>query len=133
MEIVVDGDAASPVVQEGIDRLRARLASEDLLGNPQLETNDAGDLTVITVPIQGDANGSDAVETVRRLRGEHVPAAFPGRGVEVLVTGDTAETIDLSDTMSDWLPIVFSFVLGLSFVLLTIAFRRSSSRPRRSW
>ena len=43
--------------------------------------------------------------------------------VEVLVTGDTAETIDLSDTMSDCLPIVFSFVLGLSFVLLTIAFR----------
>ena len=39
------------------------------------------------------------------------------------MTGDTAETIDLSDTMSDWLPIVFSFVLGLSFVLLTIAFR----------
>jgi uncharacterized membrane protein YdfJ with MMPL/SSD domain len=123
VEIVVDGDTASPVVQEGIDRLRARLASEDRLGNPQLETNDAGDLTVITVPIQGDANGSDAVETVRRLRGEHVPAAFPGRGVDVLVTGDTAETIDLSDTMSDWLPIVFSFVLGLSFVLLTIAFR----------
>ena len=123
VEIVVDGDATSPVVQEGIDRLRARLASEDLLGDAQLETNGAGDLTVITVPIQGDANGSDAVETVRRLRGEHVPAAFPGGGVEVLVTGDTAETIDLSDTMSDWLPIVFSFVLGLSFVLLTIAFR----------
>jgi uncharacterized membrane protein YdfJ with MMPL/SSD domain len=41
----------------------------------------------------------------------------------VLVTGDTAESIDESDTMTHWLPIVFSFVLGLSFVLLTIAFR----------
>jgi putative drug exporter of the RND superfamily len=39
------------------------------------------------------------------------------------VAGDTAESIDESDTMSHWLPIVFSFVLGLSFVLLTIAFR----------
>ena len=39
------------------------------------------------------------------------------------MAGDTAESIDESDTMSHWLPIVFAFVLGLSFVLLTIAFR----------
>ena len=37
--------------------------------------------------------------------------------------GDTAETIDESDTMRRWLPIVLAFVLALSFVLLTIAFR----------
>ena len=37
--------------------------------------------------------------------------------------GDTAETIDESDTMRRWLPIVLAFVLTLSFVLLTIAFR----------
>jgi putative drug exporter of the RND superfamily len=123
VEIVIDADAGSPAVQGGIERLEARLAGEQLLGNSELEMNGAGDLTVITVPIQGDANGSEAVETVRRLRSEHVPATFPESGVEVLVTGDTAETIDLSDTMRDWLPIVFSFVLGLSFVLLTIAFR----------
>ncbi len=123
VEIVIDGDATSPAVQDGIERLRARLASEELLGNPELEANNAGDLTVVTVPIRGDANGNEAVDAVRRMRSEHVPAAFQDPAVEVLVTGDTAETIDLSDTMSDYLPIVFSFVLGLSFLLLTIAFR----------
>ena len=41
----------------------------------------------------------------------------------MLVAGDTAESIDQSDTMKSWLPIVFTFVLSLSFVLLTIAFR----------
>ena len=123
VEIVIDGDAASPAVQEGIERLRARLATEELLGRPELEANQAGDLTMITVPIEGDAHREAAVDTVRRLRSEDIPAAFSDPGVEVLVTGDTAESIDLSDTMSDWLPIVFSFVLGLSFVLLTIAFR----------
>ena len=41
----------------------------------------------------------------------------------MLVTGETAQSIDKSDTMSRWLPIVFSIVLGLSLVLLTIAFR----------
>jgi uncharacterized membrane protein YdfJ with MMPL/SSD domain len=123
VEIVIDGDAASPAVQTGIERLREQLTGEDLLGRAQLERNRAGDLTVLTVPIQGDALGEDAIDAVRELRSEHLPAAFPDRGVEVLVTGDTAESIDLSDTMSDWLPIVFTFVLGLSFVLLTIAFR----------
>ena len=41
----------------------------------------------------------------------------------MLVAGDTAESIDESDTMDTWLPIVLAFVLGLSFVLLTVAFR----------
>jgi len=39
------------------------------------------------------------------------------------VTGDTAESIDESETMNRWLPIVLAFVLGLTCVLLTIAFR----------
>jgi uncharacterized membrane protein YdfJ with MMPL/SSD domain len=123
VEIVIDGDAASPAVRTGIERLRERLASEDLLGRAELEINRAGDLTVLTVPIQGDPLSEDAVDTFRELRSDHVPEAFPDPGVEVLVSGDTAESIDESDTMSDWLPIVFAFVLGLSFVLLTIAFR----------
>jgi putative drug exporter of the RND superfamily len=123
VEIVIDGDAASPEVQAGIERLRERLAGEDLLGRAQLATNQAGDLTVLTVPIQGDALGEDAVDAVRELRSEQIPYAFRDSGIEVLVTGETAESIDRSDTMSYWLPIVFAFVLGLSFVLLTVAFR----------
>jgi uncharacterized membrane protein YdfJ with MMPL/SSD domain len=123
VEIVIDGDAASPAVRTGVERVRERLASEDLLGRAALETNRGGDLTVLSVPVRGDPLGEDAVDAVRDLRSEHIPHAFPDPGVEVLVGGDTAESIDESDTMSRWLPAVFAFVLGLSFVLLTIAFR----------
>jgi uncharacterized membrane protein YdfJ with MMPL/SSD domain len=123
VELVIDGDAGAPAVQSGIERLRARLASEPLFGQAEPETTRAGDLTVLTAPIEGDALGQEAVDAVRALRSEHVPAAFRDPGVEVLVGGDTAESIDESDTMSNWLPIVLVFVLGLSFVLLTIAFR----------
>ena len=123
VEIVIDGDADAPAVQTGIDRLRERLAGEPRFGRPAVETNPAGGLTVLTVPIAGDPLGEEAVDAVRALRSEHVPAAFPDPGVEVLVGGDTAETIDESDTMRRWLPIVLAFVLALSFVLLTIAFR----------
>ena len=122
-EIVIDGDAVSPGVRSGIARLRERLASEDLFGRAVLERNPDGDLTVLTVPIEGDPLDRDAVDAVRELRSEHVPAAFLDPGARVLVAGDTAESIDETDTMKRWLPIVFTFVLSLSFVLLTIAFR----------
>jgi RND superfamily putative drug exporter len=123
VEIVIDGDATSPAVQSGIERLERQLAREDLFGGAELETNRAGDLTVLTVPIEGAPLGKAAVDAVRELRSEQVPRTFPDQGAEVLVTGDTAESLDESDTMSRWLPIVIAFVLGLSFVLLTIAFR----------
>ena len=41
----------------------------------------------------------------------------------VLVGGTTAESVDYFDIVGSWLPIVFAFVLGLSFILLTVAFR----------
>jgi uncharacterized membrane protein YdfJ with MMPL/SSD domain len=123
VEIVIDGDAASPAVRTGIARLNRRLASEELFGRTVVERNQAGDLTVLTVPIQGDPLDRDSVDAVRELRSEHIPAAFTDPAARALVTGDTAESIDETDTMNGWLPIVFTFVLSLSFVLLTIAFR----------
>jgi RND superfamily putative drug exporter len=123
VEIVIDGGAASPAVRTGIARLRELLAREELFGRAVLARNAAGDLTVLTVPVRGDPLDQDAVDAVRELRSELIPAAFPDPGARVLVAGDTAESIDEADTMNDWLPIVFTFVLSLSFVLLTIAFR----------
>ena len=41
----------------------------------------------------------------------------------MLVTGDTAENLDYFAIIGRWLPLVFVFVLGLSFVLLVLAFR----------
>jgi RND superfamily putative drug exporter len=85
--------------------------------------NPSRDLGVIDVALAGDALGDEAVDAVRDLRSELVPAAFAGTGVDVLVTGTTAENIDYYDVMSRWLPLVLVFVFGMTFILLTIAFR----------
>ncbi len=77
----------------------------------------------VTVPVAGDSVSSEAVAAVRDLRDNVIPAAFAGTGAEAFVGGDTAEDIDYYDVMNAWLPIVITFVLGLSFILLTIAFR----------
>src|SRR5215207_6550195 len=122
-QIVVDGNASSPAVQRGIDRLEAALAERPLFGEPTVETNETGNTTLITVPIGGDAVSEPAIEAVRDLRREVVPEAFAGAEAEVLIGGDTAMELEYHDAMDTWLLRVFAFVLGLSFILLTIAFR----------
>jgi RND superfamily putative drug exporter len=78
---------------------------------------------VVEAQVVGDSRDEAAVEAIERLRSEVVPAALDGSGARGLVTGETAEIVDYRELMSDWLPLVFAFVLGLSFVLLTVAFR----------
>jgi putative drug exporter of the RND superfamily len=123
VQIVVDGDASSPEVRAAVDRLKEEVVQRPILGEPDEETSAAGDLVALTVPVAGDSVSPQAVAAVRELREETIPAAFSGVDAEVFVTGDTAEDIDYYDVMNAWLPIVFAFVLGLSFILLTIAFR----------
>jgi RND superfamily putative drug exporter len=52
-----------------------------------------------------------------------IPKAFEGTDARVLVGGDTADNVDFVDSMNAWLPLVIVYVLGFSFVLLTIVFR----------
>ncbi len=122
-EVVVAGDVESVDVQEAVGRLEDRLSGDPRFGAAAVETNSEGGLAVVTVPVSADALSDEAVEAVRDLRAEYVPAAFQGVGAEVLVTGRTAENIDYFDVMEFWLPWVLLFVLGLTFVLLTLAFR----------
>jgi RND superfamily putative drug exporter len=122
-QIVVDGPVSSPEVHGAIKRLEGRLGGDPRFGPASLQVNPTGDLGVLIVPLVDDALGDSAVAAVRELRAEYIPAAFSDSGANVLVTGTTAENVDRSDVMNRWLPIVLVFVLGLSLVLLTLAFR----------
>ncbi|MGH9177130.1 MAG: MMPL family transporter [Acidimicrobiales bacterium] len=124
VKVVVDGDVNSAAVQASIDGLQADLAGDQIFGTPQVRVNDAGDLALITVPLNDDPSSKGSTDAIGRLRDDYVPAAFPdGSGARALVGGDTAFNKDFFDVAARYLPIVFVFVLGLSFVLLTIAFR----------
>jgi uncharacterized membrane protein YdfJ with MMPL/SSD domain len=121
--IVVQGEATSPPVEGGISDLRSELAATEIFGEPTVASDRAGDLTRLVVPIAGDADSEAATDAVEALRAELIPRAFAGVDAEVLVGGHTAETVDYEHLTSHWLPLVFLFVLGLSFILLTLAFR----------
>jgi uncharacterized membrane protein YdfJ with MMPL/SSD domain len=122
-EIVVVGDTSAEPVREGIERLRVALLSDPAFRSPEVTIGPNEDVAVVEALVAGDSRDESAVRAIERLRAEVVPEAFGGADVETYVTGETAEIVDYRELMADWLPIVFAFVLGLSFILLTVAFR----------
>jgi putative drug exporter of the RND superfamily len=121
--IAVAGGVDSPEAQRAIARLESELDGQPIFGEPDVEINEQGTVARITVPIAGDSIAQPAVEAVRDLRNDLIPRAFEGVDAQVYVGNDTAEELDYHDTVNYWLPIVIVFVLGLSFILLAIAFR----------
>jgi len=122
-QIVIDGDIGSASVQDGVDNLTTIIESDpSFYGSPTLAINSSLDLAKLSAPVMGDPNNDQAMNAVRKLRSEYIPQAFSGVDAEVLVTGATAANIDYIDVTRDYLPIVFVFVLGLSFILLTVFF-----------
>jgi uncharacterized membrane protein YdfJ with MMPL/SSD domain len=123
VEIAVAGDVRGPAAGGALARLEQEIARRPIFGEPTLEENEAGTVARVTVPIAGNPDGERAIEAVRELRGEVVPRAFAEVEADVYVGGDTAEELDYHDTVNFWLPLVLVFVLTLSFLLLTLAFR----------
>jgi RND superfamily putative drug exporter len=123
VDIAVAGDVRGPAVEGALARLEQELARRPIFGEPTVEANQAGTVARVTVPIAGNPDGEPAIEAVRELRSDAVPRAFAGLDAQVYVGGDTAEELDYHDTVNFWLPLVLLFVLGLSFLLLTLAFR----------
>lgn len=123
VEIVIAGDVASGPVQAAVQRLQTVLSQDADFGPGHLVTNPSGDLALLSVPVAGDAWSNRAMESIRRLRTRHIPEAFSRTDAEVLVTGTTATNTDFIDISGRSTPFVFAFVLSLSLVLLTVAFR----------
>jgi RND superfamily putative drug exporter len=122
-QVVIDGPVNSPEVQAGVDRLNSIVGGDSSFGAPTFEANQAGDLALIEIPVAGDPNSNRAEDAVRRLKDDYVPQAFDGVPARVLVGGDIASNLDGFDMLARYTPIVFAFVLGLSFILLLVVFR----------
>ncbi|MGH2534625.1 MAG: MMPL family transporter [Thermomicrobiales bacterium] len=123
VQIVVDG-RQSPEVDAAIDRLVGTLETDPAFG--QVTRRDwapDGDLAVIEIPLRANANDAAAYEAIEHLRENLIPQAFAGTGARALVSGDAATNVDFNALVDDGTPRIFAFVLGLSFLLLLLAFR----------
>jgi uncharacterized membrane protein YdfJ with MMPL/SSD domain len=118
-------DVTAEPVREAIAELERRALASGQMNSPiDVETNRAG--TVATVDIPLDGNGTDSVSkaALSTLRDELLPQTL-GKvaGVEYAVTGTTAADQDWSDSMTKTAPLVFGFVLVFAFILLMASFR----------
>ncbi len=117
VEVVVDGDVADPETRAEIEQIADDMQANDAFRQVETEFHDEERLAVIEALPVGDSRDDRALDAVRALREEEVP------GARVLVTGETAESIDYYALTDRWLPILLAVVLTLSFILLTVAFR----------
>lgn len=121
VEIVTQGN--SPTDHADLARLQATLSADPRFGPGTIQASPHGHVLALTVPIRGDAVSSRDVAAVVDLRQHLIPSAFAGSATKVHVGGKTAETADYFDAVGAPTPYVLIFVLGLSFLLLTVAFR----------
>ncbi len=124
-EIVIDGPINSPGVQAAIADLTAAIIADPDFQNPPraLEVNAAGDLALLAVPVPGEPGGPAALAAVAKLRNQYIPAAFSGVDADVMVGGISAFNTDFFAIADTYRPIMFAFVLSLSFLLLMVVFR----------
>ena len=124
VRVAIDGPIDDPQVQGAIERLRKRMEADDNFGITQLEVNEERDLAVLSAAVTGgDATSDAALSAIKRLRRAHIPEAFGSLSARALVAGDTAFYVDWFKVTRDSAPIVFAFILGVSFILLTVVFR----------
>ena len=121
--VVIDGQTDSESVQAAVKRLEAAVASDPAFATSELEVHPAANLSVLRTQLAGDPASKQAMDAIERLRADHIRKAFDGVPASAMVTGETAGFVDLTEVSETYTPIVIAFVLGLSFVLLTVAFR----------
>jgi RND superfamily putative drug exporter len=124
--VVIDGEVGSESFQIAIDNLEAAMIADPGLNDPEIRIEPTVNLATLRSQIPGDPNNQQALVTIRRLRGELIPAAFEGVPIssyETYVGGISAQTVDAVKMTDDYMPIVIGTVLALSFILLLFAFR----------
>jgi RND superfamily putative drug exporter len=122
IQVVVDGNQGE--AGTGISNLLQLLAANPDLANYEPPVwSENGDLAKIEINLNGDSDSPLARSSVELLRDTLVPQAFEGSSAAVYVSGEPAINYDFQALVDTWTPIVFIFVLTLSFILLTLAFR----------
>jgi uncharacterized membrane protein YdfJ with MMPL/SSD domain len=90
-------------------------------GRGEIDVTVAGDGRTAAVDVPMPDRGPDQAERVVDTLRERVAPSEPG--MEVLVTGQAAASLDFTAKLEAAMPVVIGFVLTLAFVLLVASFR----------
>ncbi|HWM64283.1 MAG TPA: MMPL family transporter [Solirubrobacterales bacterium] len=121
--LVIVAELPDPGAEKDIDALAQTLRDEDgvaFVAEPQI--SQSGNAALLTVTPTTSPQDEATEDLVKRLRDTVVPETLAGTGVTVEIGGVTAALEDQSEYIVDRMPVFITGVVGLSFLLLLIAF-----------
>ena len=121
--IVIVAELPSSEAQSDVNNLVAGLRADpgvDFVQKPVF--SESGEAALVTAIPTTSPQAEATQELVRRVRDTIVPETLKGTGVDAKVGGLNAALEDQSDYMVDRMPLFIGGVVGLSFLLLLIAF-----------
>ncbi len=98
-------------------------AAGDVAAVSEPTLDKSGTVAVFTVISKSAPWADETVSLVEGLRDTTIPEALRGTGTVAYVGGQTAGYIDLATQIADKLPLMIAIVVGLSFIVLLLAFR----------
>ena len=120
--MVVHGEDPATVQKAVADASAVMARTKDVVAvAPGGASADGRTALVAVIPASGPSDAA-TFDLVRDLREAVAPTAT-ATGTDIALTGATAAGVDVSDKLSDALPVYLLVVVGLSFVLLTLVFR----------
>lgn len=121
---VVVTRADQPETQTAIERLKVDGLKIAGLHEPvEVTQSRDGKAALVSFTMAGGQNDEANRNVVRQVRSELNPAVFGGLpDVRTYVTGGAAYSTDVTQLYADGIPTIFLFVLGLSFLLMLVAF-----------
>jgi RND superfamily putative drug exporter len=121
--LVIAAELPTPDAEGDIQSLANTLRNEDgveFVADPVINQN--GTAAIITVIPTTSPQDEETSDLVQRLREDVIPQGLGGSGIEAHVGGVTAALEDQSEYVKDRLPLFITGVVGLSFLLLLVAF-----------
>ncbi len=121
---VVVTNADKPETQAAIERLKTEGLKLAGLSEPvEVTPSRDGHAALVSFTMAGDQNDEANRNLVRQARSQLDPSVFGSLpDVRTYVTGNAAFSVDVTKVYADGIPTIFALVLGLSFLLMLIAF-----------
>jgi putative drug exporter of the RND superfamily len=121
--LVIAAELPDQAAQQEIDALANQLRGEDgvaFVPDPQI--NEGGTAAILTVIPTTSPQDSETEDLVKQLRDDVLPEELSGTGITAEVGGVTAALEDQSEYITERMPLFIVGVVGLSFLLLLVAF-----------
>ncbi len=116
--VVAEATEKNGEVLSKLEQLQADIMN---LEHVQMITNvvpkESGEMAVITLNPTTGPNAEETIDLVHTLRDTNY------EGMQLHVTGTTAMNIDISEKLSDALPVFAALIIGLAFIIFMVVFR----------